>query len=194
MVALAAACLAIGLLPGFAARVVLPIAADLSGATGERAHALAAPALDPLGAIGKGALVAAGVAAALALLRSRLLARRSVERGPTWGCGYGAPSARMQYTASSFADPLLGLARSVLKPHVHDRRPAGYFPGAAERSTHTGDLADERAWRPAVRVVARVLSSARWLQQGRLQLYLLYILVTVVSLLLWQLASAEGGS
>jgi formate hydrogenlyase subunit 3/multisubunit Na+/H+ antiporter MnhD subunit len=194
MLVLGLACVLIGAFPEAAARAVLPVAADLAGASGERAIALAARWLEPMRAIGRAALLALGAVAALALLRAALLARRPVAEGATWGCGYGAPSARMQYTASSFAESLLGLVRSILRPRVHDHAPEGCFPAAAERSTHTADLAEEGVYRPLARAIARALTSARRIQQGRLQLYLLYVLVTVVSLLLWQLAAGEGGS
>lgn len=191
MAVLAAACLAIGLFPEVAGRVVLPVAADLAGAAPAEARALALPALEPLAAIGRAAPILLAAGLGLALLRKALLAGREVALAPTWGCGYAFPSPRMQYTASSFADPLLKLARTILRPHVLDHPPAGYFPGVAARRTHTDDLADRRAYRPAVRALARALTSLRWLQHGPVQLYLLYLLVTVVGLLLWQFLGAS---
>ncbi|TMJ61562.1 MAG: hypothetical protein E6G81_04270 [Alphaproteobacteria bacterium] len=51
-----------------------------------------------------------GVLIGLALLawlfRAHLLWARRIGSGPVWGCGYLFPSARMQYTASSFVQPL----------------------------------------------------------------------------------------
>jgi len=38
--------------------------------------------------------------ALLAWARGRMLRAGQVDRGPTWDCGYAAPTARMQYTAS----------------------------------------------------------------------------------------------
>jgi formate hydrogenlyase subunit 3/multisubunit Na+/H+ antiporter MnhD subunit len=40
------------------------------------------------------------------LLRGRVLSKRTVGRSPTWGCGYTAPTSKLQYTASSFANNL----------------------------------------------------------------------------------------
>jgi peptidoglycan biosynthesis protein MviN/MurJ (putative lipid II flippase) len=40
---------------------------------------------------------------------------------------------------------------------------------------------------PVVLSVMWVASKLRWLQQGRIQLYVLYIAVTVLSLLMWKL-------
>src|SRR5438067_1498749 len=44
-------------------------------------------------------------------------------RALTWDCGYARPTARMQYTASSFAQIVVRLFRSVLRPVVHAPRP-----------------------------------------------------------------------
>ena len=68
----------------------------------------------------------------LAVVRRRLLAGRQVERGPTWDCGYAAPTPRMQYTASSFASPLLLLFRMFLRPRIDLHPPAGLFPATGE--------------------------------------------------------------
>jgi formate hydrogenlyase subunit 3/multisubunit Na+/H+ antiporter MnhD subunit len=189
MVAIAIACAAIGLWPALAVQIVAPVAADLARV---EAAAPAAATVDLLSHTSIATTVLVAVAIGLALLRRAVLAGRPVEAGATWGCGYGSPTPRMQYTASSFAAPLVALASSVLRTTVHDEPPQGYFPeiGRAERSTHQDDLADERALRPAARAVARALVSVRWLQQGRLQLYLLYILIALVALLAWQLLGA----
>ena len=48
------------------------------------------------------------------LVRRGLLASRRVDESVTWGCGYPQPTARMQYTASSFAQPLTDLFRPLL--------------------------------------------------------------------------------
>jgi hydrogenase-4 component B len=194
MAFLALACVAIGFFPALAARVVLPIGAEVAAALARAPEPAAVPegsaAIGSLEAVSRAAWVLAGVVAAVALARAALLARRPVASGRTWGCGYGAPSPRMQYTASSFADPLLRLGRSVLRPRVHDAPPAGYFPHEAERSTHTGDLIEDALLRPAVRGAGRALHSLRWMQGGQLQSYLLYILIAVVCLLLYQYGSA----
>src|SRR5207247_1637460 len=46
-------------------------------------------------------------AAGLWWLRGAFVRGASVRREPTWACGYDATSPRLQYTASSFAAPLL---------------------------------------------------------------------------------------
>jgi ABC-type multidrug transport system fused ATPase/permease subunit len=39
-------------------------------------------------------------------LRKRVLSKRTVTKAPTWGCGYSAPTPKLQYTAFSFSNSL----------------------------------------------------------------------------------------
>lgn len=123
----------------------------------------------------------------LALLRRWLLAGRPVIAGPTWDCGYAAPHARMQYSGSSYVDPLLVLFRNVLRPRVRLQPPAGLFPDEAGFQSDVPDVFLGSFFRPVFWSVIWVASKLRWLQQGRIQLYVLYIAVTVLSLLMWKL-------
>jgi hypothetical protein len=187
MVLLAGLCAAIGLRPDLAVRLVLRPAVALSSLGPGEGEALTRPAIEALSGVARVTGVLLGAVAVLAIARRLLLAGRPRGEAVTWGCGYAAPSPRMQYTASSFADPILQLARPFLRPEIEHEAPTGYFPNEGSHSTHTPDLADERLLMPFVRLVARALVSLRWIQQGRLQLYLLYTLLAVVALLLWQL-------
>jgi hypothetical protein len=93
----------------------------------------------------------------------------------------------MQYTAASFAQPILALFTPVIHSRVEQQGPEGYFPEKAHYEEHLGDMAGERFLLPAARRVVRVLSRLHVIQQGRVQLYLVYIAVTLVVLLVWQL-------
>jgi hypothetical protein len=138
-----------------------------------------------MAALGTAVLVAAGLA--LALLRRRLLAGRAVEETVTWDCGYAAPSPRMQYTASSFAQPLTFLFRTLLGTHTRGGSPAGAFPGPVIFATHTPDRVREMLFAPAFRLVEALLGRLRVLQHGRIQLYVLSIVLTLIVLILWKL-------
>jgi len=83
---------------GDVAAVLLRLAA-----ADERTLINRATALAPLGWISlMGFVLIASLALGGVLLWTRLRAS-TVEYGATWGCGYLAPNARMQYTSSSFA-------------------------------------------------------------------------------------------
>ena len=129
------------------------------------------------------------LAGAVAALRRWLLAGRPVESAATWGCGYAAPTARMQYTGSSFAQPLTHLFGELMGIRRKGNRPAGYFPPAGSMATETPDGCAEQIYRPIFRGIARVSGRLHWLQHGQVHLYVLYIALTLLVLIVWQLRS-----
>ena len=79
----------------------------------------------------------------------------------TWDCGYAAPSPRMQYTSSSFAEMLVGLFRWALRPQAHRPHLRGIFPAGDRFHSHVPDAVldrDRSPRRPAI--VGRGLSVA----------------------------------
>ncbi len=180
-------CLLIGIWPTEAVRLVAPAARLLGNIEGD-----ASDTGGPLAAITTVAVVVLGCAGLLALLRTRLLRRRVVTQAATWGCGYATPTARMQYTAASFVQPVLEPFEPVIYSRVDEERPEGYFPSSARYEEHVGDMAGERLVLPAYRRAVLLLGRVRVLQQGRIQLYLAYILVTLIVLLVWQLGVSGG--
>ncbi|OPZ81491.1 MAG: hydrogenase 4 subunit B [bacterium ADurb.Bin431] len=132
--------------------------------------------------------IAAGSAllfALLALLRRRILARRGISRAVTWDCGYSRPTARMQYTASSFVQPLTDQNRWILGSRVEEEPPQDYFPDKGSLHSHTPDLFLEKLWQPLLAAIAWLFHQLQWMQRGRISLYILYIAVVLLALLFW---------
>jgi hydrogenase-4 component B len=127
------------------------------------------------------------IAAALLLLRRILLAGRDVRQEVTWDCGYARPTARMQYTGSSFARPLTSMFGGFLRTRTKVGTPEGVFPRHSAMESHPTDLFRDGVFAPLFRGGARALARLRWLQHGRLHLYVLYIALTLLALLVWQL-------
>ena len=101
----------------------------------------------------------------------------------TWDCGYALPQARMQYTASSFAQSLVRLFRSILRPHRVRTEIAGPFPQAGSYASHVDDVILERFILPTWRWIREQLVRLRVIQQGSIQVYLVYILIILFVLL-----------
>jgi hydrogenase-4 component B len=187
MVLLAAACALIGLCAPLVVRPlasVLPLVSGLAPGTIDEKLAGAA---DLLRFVIAGSVAFLVLVAGLAWLRRRLLTGRRMAETVTWDCGYAQPSARMQYTASSFAQPLTTLFAPLLRTRRKLAAPEGYFPRAASLATATPDAARVALYEPAFSGVGWVLARMRWLQQGRIQLYVLYIALTLLVLLVWKL-------
>ena len=88
-----------------------------------------------------------GVVVALAGVRA-LATRRAAREARLWDCGAGPMSARMEYTATSFAEPLQRVFDDVLRRRAGRRRhpPRGIaLPGADASSTGGGCPTGSRA-------------------------------------------------
>lgn len=188
MALLAGGCLGMAVAAPWIVPALAPAAALTVHIPGPAALEAARAASGLLGAALLAALPLPVLGLGLWAWRNRLLAGRSVGRGPTWDCGYVRPAARMQYSAASFADPLataLGPAPGL----EHDLvRPQGLFPGRAAHRVAAPDRVMETLFRPAFAAVAWAAEHLKWLQHGRIPLYVLYILATLVAVLVWALA------
>jgi formate hydrogenlyase subunit 3/multisubunit Na+/H+ antiporter MnhD subunit len=139
----------------------------------------------------EGAMIACGVLVALvgllAVSRRLLLARRDVESALTWDCGYARPTARMQYTGTSFTEPVTRLFRVVLPTRTSGTPPTGLFPSPSSFASETPDTFSVYAFTPVFRALGLAFSKLRWIQHGRLNLYMLYIALALLVLLVWKL-------
>jgi hydrogenase-4 component B len=122
-----------------------------------------------------------------ATLVGLFLVRRRTGRGPvsmagTWDCGYAAPTARIQYTSTSFSGLAVGWFDGMLRPG--GARPAieGVFPPAGAFSEVVPDPVLDRAALPAARLAGRLLPLLRRTQQGNARAYILYILLALLAL------------
>ncbi|EKO39294.1 MAG: formate hydrogenlyase subunit 3/multisubunit Na+/H+ antiporter, MnhD subunit [Solidesulfovibrio magneticus str. Maddingley MBC34] len=145
----------------------------------------AAMAARTVGFFGAGIILLAG---GLLWLRARAGAAHGRRREPTWGCGYTAPTARMQYGAASFVEPA---AKLLAGPMGLTRRldmDPGLFPKRATLFVVSRDAARDRLFTPLFEAVARLCDAAKVVQHGKVHLYILYVLATVVLLLAWKLS------
>jgi hydrogenase-4 component B len=175
MTMLAAACLLIGILPGVLLRPLASLSQVLIPGAGVPDETLSIARIIPWIAA-----IILGVSVTVSLLKRR---ERMVR---TWGCGLPALTSRMQYTSTVFSKPIRFVFSSVYKPDRKiDRLPADqpYFPLTIKyRSVRTTSY--ERAlYRPFVDMILSAAHQLRRMQTGNIQVYLLYIFLTIVSLL-----------
>jgi formate hydrogenlyase subunit 3/multisubunit Na+/H+ antiporter MnhD subunit len=123
---------------------------------------------------------------AILLLRRALLRGRDVRTGPTWDCGYAAPTARIQYTYSSFAQPLADMFQALTGRTGAATRPWGLFPARAGYVAETEDRI-LRGFLNLFGFIDNRLEAMHRLQQGQVHVYVLYIAATLVALLAWGL-------
>jgi len=187
MLLLAVLCVAIGVFPQPVLRAAFAAAGDVARVSGSGVGADFDQWSRLLAVVG---LLGVGVWSMGALLwtwRNLLLRRRGVGHGPTWGCGFTAGTARMQYSGSSYPVPTARVFASLIGTREEVQAPVGYWPAQASFASRTPDPALE-LWLPVlVRRFNVWLSAPRRLQHGRLQISLLYMSVFLVAILLWKL-------
>ena len=133
------------------------------------------------GSIAPGVIAAALVAAVLAA--AGLAGWRSRRRPdpvtlPLWACGADELTPRMQYTATSFAEPLQRVFDDVLRPdtdievtHLTESR---YMAEAVTYRARIADAIEERLYTPVIRAVAVAAQLLRRAHTGSVHLYLAY--------------------
>ncbi len=117
--------------------------------------------------------------------KTRRIARRPQAVSPTWGCGYGAPAANMQYTGESFTEGLESIA-----PHL-----SGTTSGGAVQESEI--FPDEHTFRVRRDDRVATLFNAWWIEllrginsrvmrmrTGKVNYYILYALVFLLLVLL----------
>jgi NADH:ubiquinone oxidoreductase subunit 5 (subunit L)/multisubunit Na+/H+ antiporter MnhA subunit len=178
MLGLATLCIAIGLLPVVVLPPMLGVGAFLAGAPASSAP-LPEPAAWPLTVF----VLMLGAGIPLAVLIAARKREQPRAQADTWGCGYPATTARMQYTASSFAAPILLSFAPVAAVHV--TRTADTF------ATHPVDPVMDGALRILKRIRAAA-SRLRPIHRGRLSLSLLYVVATLIALLFYLLFAGHA--
>ncbi len=126
------------------------------------------------GVIAGGVAVAALTAAVLSQLRRR---RRPAPAAlPLWACGAEELTPRMQYTATSFAEPLQRVFDDVLRPdtdievtHVAESR---YMADTITYRSRIADAIEERFYAPVTRLVLGAAELVRRAHTGSVHLYL----------------------
>ena len=181
---LVASCIGLGLFSFLLVPILGNIVGDLTGGTVSDPASMLHSILFPVALMGMGlvALLGAGV-----LLRHLFLQGKSISVMPTWGCGYTKPSVRMQYTGSSFVQPLQSAFEPLLKTKVESTLPEGLFPKPSKLETKTPDPVMEKGYEPLFQKAAALFGRLRAIQNGRIQLYVAYIAIALLAVLVWSL-------
>jgi len=115
-----------------------------------------------------------GLTGLIFLLRKSITANRPQTVNVTWGCGYVAPSAKMQYTASSFVRAYRKLAEPVFSIHKKKKEIWGIFPKSGGQETHPYDKLEGWFIDYPLQQLRKFLNRFIFLQNGNLQFYILY--------------------
>ncbi len=119
------------------------------------------------------------------------LVRRMLPRGaktpvkPTWDCGYARPDARMEYTGTALAQPIMDYFAPLIKLSRKRKKPDGLFPESASVELETDDMANTGLWRPLRKLFWKAADAIHRLQSGYIHIYVLAMLVALMAMLIW---------
>jgi hydrogenase-4 component B len=142
----AAGVILLGVLPGLGfALVRAPTALALAALPPAGADVLQ-PVADTLARIGAISGALALVIGLAVWFRTRAVHRPATPTVAvgTWGCGYGAPNARMQYTGSSFSSDFSARFSGLMVTLKRQKAPQGYFPDDSYLITDCVDAVERR--------------------------------------------------
>jgi len=187
---LALPCLLLGLVPG----LVIPMVARAANA------GFALPSASPVvpgagldlsgfnGAI-EPALLAIAIVAGLGAIwmTLRVVANRATRRAEAWGSGREVQTARMQYTATAFGEPLQRVFTDVLRPdndlEVTHAAESRFYTQAVTYSNRVDDAVERSLYRPVISALAWWGTVARRAQNGSVHRYLAFSFVALVIVL-----------
>jgi len=114
---------------------------------------------------------------------TRKQARESYE---TWGCGYVAPVQKAQYTGRSFVRSFSELFGFLVKNQKRsiEIKTMKFYPIKGRFSSYYFDIFEKTLIEPMLRGMRSFLNLFQFIQNGRMQSYVLYGLFFILSILL----------
>ena len=128
-----------------------------------------------------------GGAVIVVAARRLLSARLQPARSRTWSCAYPVQTAAMQYTSTSFSEPLTRVMQPILRidtdARIPEGRSAGVWPAEMIWSSRSADRVMTTVYLRILTLVERASVRIRDFQKPRVTTSLLYIVLTVLLLL-----------
>jgi hydrogenase-4 component B len=187
---LAAPCLLLGLFPGPALSILTPAVYALTGASTllERQGVLSigrmSSSLSPAAML---LTMVVMLIAALVFIRA-VGGKRKTVYADSWDCGIPGLTPRMQYTAAAFTKPLRIIYKRIYLPSRDLKIRYALKPFFVSSMRYGGDITpffERYLYDPVTRFINAVAGKVKLLQSGSLQLYLGYILITLILLLIF---------
>jgi hydrogenase-4 component B len=184
---LAAACVALGLAAPVVVRVLNQVVSSVPGLA---AHETPPSTALTLTGPGGGAVIAPLLMAALlggivlAVVLAVSVRGLRIRHADTWGCGRIRQTARMEYTASAFAEPLRRIFSELYRPtedlSISTHAESRYFIRSITYTSHVVPWIEKVFYDPLTRGVHLIAVQARRLQTGSVHLYLLYVMTALM--------------
>ncbi len=99
---------------------------------------------------------------------------------PAWACGYPRQTAKMQYTASSFANEINSIAAAMLRLRTHASVPETIFPKRSKFVSRAGDFSEETFVAPLYHAIIDRIYAIEYLSRTDIRFYILFMLIVVL--------------
>jgi formate hydrogenlyase subunit 3/multisubunit Na+/H+ antiporter MnhD subunit len=171
----------IGIFPQFYVSVVTQIVHDLYPL-----QQLPAYSVSSIGRVGVLFIVLIGV---VFLARFLITRNRKIVKYETWGCGYVQPISKAQYTGRSYARTFGNLMGTILKVKKNYSKieQNQLYPEVRKFSTYYFDVVEKYMVMPLVRRYNHVLNYFQFIQNGKIQSYVIYGLFFILVIFLGSL-------
>ena len=120
---------------------------------------------------------------AVLALRKYLTRKKVIEIGPTWGCGYGNASSKLQYTASSYVRSYSKVAKPLLDIEKKEVEIDEVFPTGKHYETDPYDKIERIFIDKPLKLINKITDPFVFLQNGRLQTYILYGIIFIAAII-----------
>jgi len=106
--------------------------------------------------------------------------------GPTWGCGYTAPTSKIQYTAKSFSKSLSKMFNFIVieRKQYEELKKGEIFPKNKKYVSHYHDFFEFRLIHVVTNQLIYAANYFKFFQNGRIQSYVLYGIVFILAIFL----------
>jgi len=106
--------------------------------------------------------------------------------GPTWGCGYTAPTSKIQYTAKSFSKSLSKMFNFIVieRKQYEELKKGEIFPKNKKYVSHYHDFFEFRLIHVVTNQLIYAANYFKFIQNGRIQSYVLYGIVFILAIFL----------
>jgi hydrogenase-4 component B len=114
--------------------------------------------------------------------------KRKTVYADSWDCGMPSLTSRMQYTATAFTKPIRLIFKRIYLPKRELRISYILKPLFVKSLEYSGEITpffERYLYEPLTEFIHRTAAKAKMLQSGNLNLYLGYILITLMLLLMF---------
>ncbi|MEI6048478.1 MAG: proton-conducting transporter membrane subunit [Bacteroidota bacterium] len=116
-------------------------------------------------------------------LRKYVTREKIIEKGATWGCGYAPVNSKLQYTAGSYVRSYSKLAKPLLEIEKKGIEIIEVFPSEKRYETDPYDKIEHIFIDKPLKLLTKITDLFLFLQNGRLQRYILYGIVFITAVI-----------